>query len=106
MTLRIDPDCDPKDVYEVKPVPPELRGPPTDWWMVTANGKPVHFFAPGRRDLAERYATDPEFRKSLVKTNCGKNRSATNQSPSGGSSTIRSQRLRAAISLARSSALS
>jgi hypothetical protein len=33
---------------------------------MTCNGIPVHHFAPGRRDLAERYQRDLEYRLSLV----------------------------------------
>jgi hypothetical protein len=33
---------------------------------VTCNGEPVRHFSAGKRDLAERYATDPEYRASLV----------------------------------------
>jgi hypothetical protein len=34
--------------------------------MVTCNGIPVHFFSPRRKDDAERYATDPAYRQSLI----------------------------------------
>jgi len=33
---------------------------------VTANGIPVQYFGPSSRELAERYATDPEYRQSRV----------------------------------------
>ena len=35
MTYRPDPANDPNDAYAVIPTPAELRGPPTDWWIVT-----------------------------------------------------------------------
>src|ERR1700722_7342026 len=41
---------------------------PPDWWTVFCNGIPVRHCAPGRLDLAERYATDPDYRLSLVAT--------------------------------------
>jgi hypothetical protein len=58
---------DPNEAYEVTHVPERLRGPPTDWGMVTCNnGIPVRFFAPESNAKAERYATDPEYRQSLI----------------------------------------
>ena len=53
------------DRYEVVPME---RGPhdPEGWWTVTLNGTPVRHFPAEKRDLAERYATDPEYRASLV----------------------------------------
>jgi hypothetical protein len=47
-------------------MPDHPRGPHDGWWTVTCNGIPVHHFAPERRDLAERYAADPNYRQSLV----------------------------------------
>jgi hypothetical protein len=44
-------------------------GPPKGWWTVTRNGIPVRHF-PGK-DKAERYATDPEYRASLVPRKAG-----------------------------------
>jgi hypothetical protein len=41
---------------------------PPDWWTVFCNGIPVRHCAPDRRDLAERYATDPDYRLSLIRT--------------------------------------
>ena len=46
--------------------PAWLRGPPTDWWTVLANGIPVRHYPPQRKDLAIQYATDPAFRALLV----------------------------------------
>jgi hypothetical protein len=43
-----------------------MRGPPPDWWMVTSNGIPVYFFSPDKKSSAERYATDPKYRRSLI----------------------------------------
>ena len=36
--------------------------------MVACNGVPVRHCVPIRRDLAERYATDPGYRLSLIPT--------------------------------------
>jgi hypothetical protein len=43
-----------------------LRGPPTDWRTVLANGTPVRHYPPHRKDLAIQYATDPAFCALLV----------------------------------------
>jgi hypothetical protein len=64
--MKIDPDNDPNEAYEVKNVPAEMGSPPPDWWMVTSNGIPVYFFSPDTKSSAERYATDPEYRLSLI----------------------------------------
>jgi hypothetical protein len=56
-------DDDPNEAYEVIPMPENLRGP-SGWWTVTCNGIPVRH-SPDR-SIMERYATDPEYRKSLV----------------------------------------
>ena len=52
------------DHYEVIPME---RGPhnPEGCWTVTRNGEPVRHFPPNKRDLAERYAVDADYRKSL-----------------------------------------
>ena len=42
--------------------PAELYGPPPDWWIVTRSGEPVGHFPPDKRDLAERFATNPVYR--------------------------------------------
>jgi integrase len=42
-------------------LPPREHDIPPDWWTVFCNGIPVRHCAPSRRDLAERYATDPEY---------------------------------------------
>ena len=51
----------PNEAYEVVPMKVEALGPSGDWWTVTCNGIPVHHCVPTRRDLAERYATDPDY---------------------------------------------
>ena len=56
------PGNDPSAAYDV--VPSERW--PKDWWTVTCNGIPV-WHCPTRAK-AERYATDPEYRASLVVT--------------------------------------
>jgi hypothetical protein len=58
--MPIIPGQDPNEAYEVGHMP--------DWWTIFCNGIPVHHCAPDRRDLAERYATDPGYRLSLVTT--------------------------------------
>lgn len=52
------------DVYKVIPM---KRGPhdPEGWWTVTCNGEPVRYFPANKRYLAEWYAIDPSYRKSL-----------------------------------------
>jgi hypothetical protein len=55
---------DPNEAYEVVPIEPDPRGPPHTWWTVKRNGLAVRHF-PGK-EKAERYATDPEYRASLV----------------------------------------
>jgi hypothetical protein len=58
-------DDDPNEAYEVVPIDPGPHGPPPKgWWTVKRNGLPVRHF-PGK-EKAERYATDPEYRASLV----------------------------------------
>lgn len=55
---------DPNEAYEV--VPAKGDGPPSTWWTVLRNGIPVRHFGPDAKLLAERYATDPHYRASLV----------------------------------------
>ena len=69
MSYRPDPANDPNEAYAVIPTPAKLRGPPTDWWTVTHNGVPVWHFPAAKRDLAERFATDPAFRLEFVRKN-------------------------------------
>jgi hypothetical protein len=57
-------DDDPNEANEVMPIEPGPHGPPKGWWTVKRNGLPVRHF-PGK-EKAERYATDPEYRASLV----------------------------------------
>jgi hypothetical protein len=66
--MPIVPDNNPNEAYEVVPMEQEPHGPPADWWTVTCNGVPVHHFSPRRKADAERYATDPAYRLSLVTT--------------------------------------
>jgi hypothetical protein len=58
-------DHDPNEAYEVVPIEPGPHGPPKGWWTVKRNGLPVRHF-PGK-EKAQRYATDPAYRASLVK---------------------------------------
>ena len=37
---------------------------PAGWWTVTAHGVPIRHF--GDKGMAERYASDPEYRASVV----------------------------------------
>jgi hypothetical protein len=53
------------DAYVAIPTPAELRGPPTDWWTVTANGVPVWHFPPNHRGLAERFCHRPGVSPAL-----------------------------------------
>jgi hypothetical protein len=52
------PDKDAK-AYEVVPA-----SYPEGWWTVTAHGIPIRHFVD--KGMAERYATDPEYRASVV----------------------------------------
>jgi hypothetical protein len=56
------PGNDPNAAYNVVP----KQGWPDGWWTVTCNGIPVRHFA--NKTNAERYATDPEYRASLIVT--------------------------------------
>ena len=53
------------EAYEVIQTQAWLRGPPTNWWTVLANGIPVKHYPPRRKALAIQYATDPAFRALL-----------------------------------------
>ena len=53
------PDPDPNEAYDVVPC-----HDPKGWWTVKRNGIPVRHF-PGKAN-ADRYATDPQYRASLV----------------------------------------
>jgi hypothetical protein len=66
MTFRLDPHNDPNEAYEVIQTQAWLRGPPTNWWTVLANGIPVKHYPPRRKALAIQYATDPAYRALLV----------------------------------------
>jgi hypothetical protein len=56
------PGNDPNAAYDVIP----SGCWPKDWWTVTCNGIPVRHFA--NKAVAERYATDPKYRASLIVT--------------------------------------
>jgi hypothetical protein len=64
--MPIVPGQDPNEAYDVIPMPEYPRGPRGVWWTATCNGIPVQHFAPERRDIAERHATDPEYRLSRI----------------------------------------
>jgi hypothetical protein len=66
--MPIIPGRDPNEAYEIIPTDEHRRGPRGGWWTVTCNGIPVHHFGPDRRDVAERYATDPNYRLAQMKT--------------------------------------
>ncbi|WP_027526666.1 hypothetical protein [Bradyrhizobium sp. Ec3.3] len=53
------PDNDANEAYEVVPA-----SYPAGWWTVTAQGIPIRHF--GDKRMAERYASDPEYRASVV----------------------------------------
>jgi hypothetical protein len=59
--MRADPipSNDPNEAYDVGPA-----DYPPGWWTVTCNGISVWHFA--NRPRADRYATDLEFRASLI----------------------------------------
>ncbi|MDB5610270.1 MAG: hypothetical protein JWP25_7170 [Bradyrhizobium sp.] len=57
-------DDDPNEGYEVVLIEAGPHGSAEGWWTVMRNGKPVRNF-PGK-EKAERFATDPEYRASLV----------------------------------------
>jgi hypothetical protein len=57
-------DDDPNEGYEAVPIEAGPQGPPKGLWTVRRNGMPVRHF-PGK-EKAERFATDPEYRASLV----------------------------------------
>lgn len=59
-------DEDPNEAYEVIPMPEKPHGP-RGWWTVTCNGIPVSHCS--SRDIAERFATDPEHRAKLRRDN-------------------------------------
>jgi hypothetical protein len=58
-------DDDPNEAYDVVPMPEKPYGP-SGWWTVICNGIPVRHFGPDKKELAQRYATDAEYRASLV----------------------------------------
>jgi hypothetical protein len=64
--MPIIPGQDPNEAYDVIPMAEHPHGPRGGWWTATCNGIPVYHFAPERRDIAERYATDPDYRLSLI----------------------------------------
>jgi hypothetical protein len=49
---------------QVVPREPGPKGPPKGWWTVKRHGIPVRHFL--GKEKAERYATDPEYRASLI----------------------------------------
>ena len=55
------PKNDPSQAYDLI-----VSDRPPDWWTCTCNGIPQHRFAPDRRDLADHYLRDPEYRLALV----------------------------------------
>ena len=57
-------DDDPNEAYVVVPAEPGAKGPPHTWWTVKRNGIALRHF-PGK-EMAQRYATDPAYRASLV----------------------------------------
>ena len=62
--MPIIPGQDPNEAYDIRHMPAREHGLPPDWWTVFCNGH----CAPNRRDLAERYATNPDYRLSLIRT--------------------------------------
>jgi hypothetical protein len=66
--MPIIPGQDPNEAYDIGHMPAREHDLPPDWWTVFCNGIPVRHCAPDRRDLAERYASDPDYRLSLITT--------------------------------------
>jgi hypothetical protein len=64
--MPIIPENDPNEACEIGHRPAREHDLPAEWWTVFCNAIPVHHFAPGCRDKAERYATDPADRLGLV----------------------------------------
>ena len=61
---RTRADNDPNEAYEVVRIEPGPHGPPKGWWTVKRKSIPVRYF-PGKEN-AQRFASDPEYRASLV----------------------------------------
>jgi hypothetical protein len=59
---------DPNEAYDIGHLPARGHDLPPDWWTVFCNCIPGHHCALSRRDLADRYVTDPDYRLSLVIT--------------------------------------
>jgi hypothetical protein len=64
--VPIDPANDPNEAYDVGHMPAQPHGLPADWWTIFCNGVPVYHFAPDNKAGADRYASDPAYRLSLV----------------------------------------
>jgi hypothetical protein len=65
--MPLDPNNDPNESYTIGHMPAKEHDLPPDWWTVFCNGVPVYHFAPDNRAGADRYATDPGLRLSLVR---------------------------------------
>lgn len=66
--MPLDPVNDPNEAYEVVPMKWHAHGPRVGWWTVLCNGIEVYHFAPDNKAEADRYATDAEYRRSLIVT--------------------------------------
>src|ERR1019366_4798320 len=75
-------DDDPNEAYEVVPIEPGPHGPPEGWWTVKRNGIPVRHF-PGK-EKAQRFATDPEYRASLITEKAWERQRKNDRSTSSG----------------------
>lgn len=64
--MPIITENDPNEAYEVVPMPVHPHGPRGGWWSVTCSGIPVRPFARDRKAIAERSATNPAYRLSLI----------------------------------------
>ena len=65
-------DDDPNEAYEVVLIESgAAHGPPAGWWTVKQNGIAVRHFP--SKEKAQRFATDPEYRASLVTAKMRKN---------------------------------
>jgi hypothetical protein len=57
--FKLIPDNNANEAYEVVPA-----SYPAGWWTVMTDGIPIRHF--GDKGKAERYASDPEYRASVV----------------------------------------
>jgi hypothetical protein len=65
MPFKLDPTNDPNEAYDVVPLDPIRKDrDPHGWWACLCNGIVVRIAA--ERAPLTRYASDPEYRASLI----------------------------------------